>query len=371
VTAQSDDRLFYGHNWEDSNTEVAALDIGPADRVIAIAGGGCTVLTLLAQGPQRLHAVDRSAAQIHLLLLKLAAVCQLPPGQAVGFLGGIEADGRLPTLESLAPRLGADTACFWMGRGEQIRRGIVSQGRVERYFRFIGRLLRLAHSRRRIEELFQQPTLEAQRSFYRDHWNTAGWRALFLLAHKRILDRVLDPSFYRYVDGRHLSRDLLGRAERCMTELPLQANYFLSWILRGRYCDDEPGRPAYLGSALGAALQQHENRLQTYHADIRTFLRTMPDSSADKFYLSNVSEWLHDNELGPFFAEVGRVARDGATVCYRALIADRPLPNSVQTSFEEDRARSAQLAARDRAFINVGFHVLTVRKGRSANARSR
>ena len=59
----------------------------------------------------------------------------------------------------------------------------------------------------------------------------------------------------------------------------------------------------------------------------------MPDSGVDKFYLSNVSEWLPDEELGPFFEEVGRVARDGATVCYRALIADRRLPASVETLF--------------------------------------
>jgi hypothetical protein len=62
---------------------------------------------------------------------------------------------------------------------------------------------------------------------------------------------------------------------------------------------------------------------------------------------------------------VARVAREGATVCYRALMADRPLPASVRSLFAENPAESADYAARDRAFINVAFHVLTVRKGRS------
>jgi S-adenosylmethionine-diacylglycerol 3-amino-3-carboxypropyl transferase len=370
MTDSSLDRLLYGQNWEDSAVEVAALNIGPTDRVIAVAGAGCTALTLLAQGPQRLHAVDRNAAQLHLLQLKLAAVCQLPPGQAAAFLGGVEADQRLATFEALAPSLGEDTAHFWSQRSEQIERGVISQGRVERYFGFIRRLLRLAHSRRRIEEVFEQATLEAQQSFYRDHWDSVGWRALFLLAHKRILDRVLDPAFYQYVDGRGLSRDLRERAERCMTTLPIQSNYFLSWILRGRYGHDELGRPAYLGTAAAVALQKHQSRLQTYRTDIRAFLRTMPDSSGDKFYLSNVCEWLPDGELGPFFEEVGRVARDGATVCYRALMADRPLPASVEMLFDENRAHSAELAGRDRAFLNVGFHVATVRKRGCIDARA-
>jgi S-adenosylmethionine-diacylglycerol 3-amino-3-carboxypropyl transferase len=356
------DRLVYGQNWEDSAVEIAALDIQPTDHVIAVAGAGCTVLALLARGPQCVHAVDRNAAQLHLLLLKLAAVCELGPEGAAAFLGGAEADQRRATFAALAPSLPEDTARFWGQHSEQIERGVISQGRVERYFGFLRRLLRLVHSRRRIEEVFEQATLEAQQSFYRDHWDTAGWRALFLLAHKKILDRVLDPSFYQYVDARGLSRDLRERAERCMTTLPIRSNYFLSWILRGRYCRDEPGRPAYLGSAAAAALKEHRSKLRTYTIDLQAFLRTMPDSSGDKFYLSNVGEWLPDEELGPFFAEVGRVARDGATVCYRALMADRPLPASVERLVDENRARSAALAASDRAFINAGFHVVTVRK---------
>jgi S-adenosylmethionine-diacylglycerol 3-amino-3-carboxypropyl transferase len=362
MTASSEDRLLYGQNWEDSAVEVAALNIQPTDRVIAIAGAGCTALTLLAQGPQCLHAVDRNAAQMHLMQLKLAAVCELRPGQAAPFLGGVVGDQRLATFESLLPNLGEDTAQFWNRRREQIERGVISQGRIEQYFSLLRRLLRLVHSRRRVEEAFAQPSLEAQKSFYRDHWNSAGWRALFSLAHKRILDRVLDPAFYQYVDGSGLSRDLRARAERCMTTLPIRSNYFLSWILRGHYADDEVGRPAYLGAAAASALQEHRPRLQSHHTDIRTFLRTMPDSSGDKFYLSNVCEWMPDEEMGPFFAEVCRVARDGATVCYRALIADRPRPSSVERLFDEDRAHSAELAARDRAFLNVGFHVMKVTK---------
>jgi S-adenosylmethionine-diacylglycerol 3-amino-3-carboxypropyl transferase len=362
------DQLLYGQNWEDSALEIAALDIRSSDRVIAVAGAGCTTLALLAQGPQSLHAVDRNLAQLHLLRLKLAAVCHLPPGQAAGFLGGVPADQRLAALNALSPKLERDTASFWEKRGEQIAQGVISQGRVERFFWLIRRLLRLVHSRRRIEQAFEQVTLDAQRRFYNEHWDTAGWRALFLRAHKRILDRVLDPAFYQYVDGRGLSRDLRDRAERCMTTLPIRSNYFLSWILRGYYGDEDAERPYYLGAGAAVALQQHQGALQTHCGDLRAFLRAMPDSSGDKFYLSNVCEWLPDEELGPFFEEVGRVARDGATVCYRALMVDRSRPASVESLFSEDRALSAKAATRDRAFINVGFHCLTVRKGGAAHA---
>jgi S-adenosylmethionine-diacylglycerol 3-amino-3-carboxypropyl transferase len=363
------DRLLYGQNWEDSALEINALDIRPSDRVVAVAGAGCTTLALLAHGPHSLHAVDRNLAQLQLLRLKLAAVCHLRPGQAAGFLGGVPADQRLAVLNTLSPMLDRDTASFWQQRSDQITRGVISQGRVERFFGLVRHLLRLVHSRRRIEQAFEQATLDAQRRFYAERWDTAGWRALFLLAHKRILDRVLDPAFYQYVDGRGLSHALRERAERCMTTLPIGSNYFLSWIFRGHYGDEGAGRPYYLSAPAAVALQQHQARLQTHCTDLRAFLRAMPDSSVDKFYLSNVCEWLRDEEFGPFLQEVGRVARDGATVCYRALMVDRSRPASVESLFSEDRVLSAQASARDRAFINVGFHRLTVRKGGAAHAR--
>jgi S-adenosylmethionine-diacylglycerol 3-amino-3-carboxypropyl transferase len=358
----TDDRLMYAQNWEDPCLELAALDIHSDDEVIAIAGAGCTVLSLLAKGPRRLHAVDRSAAQIHLLHLKLAAARCLPGRRATEFLGGVPGNHRLETFDSLQDSLPAQTGLFWNGRREQIRRGVISQGRIERYFAFLRRLLRLVHSQRRIDELFTQPTIDAQRRFFRDRWDTAGWRGVFLLAHKWILDRALDPSFYRFVDARDLPHELRQRAARCLTEVPTRNNYFLSWILRGRYPEDAEGRPPYLRCAAARALEQYAYRLDTHHTDIRVFLRSRSDSSCDKFYLSNVSEWLREDDVATFFEEIIRVARDGATVCYRALMLDRPLPATLAGRLVEDPARSAQLAASDRAFVNAGFHVVTVRK---------
>jgi S-adenosylmethionine-diacylglycerol 3-amino-3-carboxypropyl transferase len=356
----TDDRLMYAQNWEDSQLERSALAIGAEDRVIAIAGGGETVMTLLAEGPRRLQAVDRNPAQVQLLLLKLAVALQLPGDRASAFLGGSETNDRLATFDALD--LPAETERFWRGRPEQIRKGVISQGRIERYFAVLRWLLRLVHSRRRIDQLFEQPTLEAQQRFFRDTWDTPGWRRIFLLTHKRVLDRALDPSFYRYVEGRNLPEEMRKRAEWALTQLPIANNYFLSWIFRGRYPAGADKGPPFLQPATAAALKRNAGRLETHLADVRDFLRAQPDSSCDKFYLSNVGEWLGEDDVTPFFEEVIRVARNGAVVCYRALMVDRPLPPGVARFLEEDHARSAGLGRSDRAFVNAAFHVVTVRK---------
>jgi S-adenosylmethionine-diacylglycerol 3-amino-3-carboxypropyl transferase len=297
-----------------------------------------------------------------MLRLKLAAAMQLPAWKATGFLGGLPANDRVATLASLNAALPGETARFWNDRLRQVKSGVLAHGRIERYFAVLRWVLGWVHSRSRIDALFEQPTLKSQRSYYRDRWDTRGWRRLFLLAHKRILDRALDPSFYRHVEARNLPEELRERAERCMTVLPLADNYFLSWILRGRYPGGSTARPPYLLPGARKSLLRSVGGLETHHADIREFLRSRPDSSCDKFYLSNVAEWLPEEEVAAFFEEVIRVARDGAVVCYRALMVDRPLPAALADRLQEDAARSAALSAGDRAFVNAGFHVVTVRK---------
>ena len=355
-------QLIYAQNWEDADLERTALAIGPADEVIAVTGGGCTVLSLLADGPRRLRAVDCNPAQLELLRLKLAAATTLSHEDASAFLGGTPAHHRLATFESLRHWMPPQTYAFWSARKHDVERGVISRGRIEKYFAALRMLVPLVHSRRTIEALFTPRSLDEQAHFYRQRWDTPGWRRIFLLTHKRILDRVLNPSFYRYVNPGDLSLALRNRAEQCMTRLPMATNYFLSWILRGRYPDDPAGRPPYLHPSAGDALRRHQGRLRVCHSDLRDLLDSLPESSCDKFSLSNVGEWLSDAERAPFFESVIRVARDGAVVCQRALMADRPLPESVAGRLVEDPARSRALAGRDRAFVNAGFHLFTVRK---------
>ena len=84
--------LLYGQNWEDSAIEVAALKVGPDDRVIAVGGAGygiqpaCTTTSAAVRGRPKYSAVAS-------LRLKLAAVCRLRPGEATAFLGGTEDHG--------------------------------------------------------------------------------------------------------------------------------------------------------------------------------------------------------------------------------------------------------------------------------------
>ena len=74
--------LVYPQIWEDPEVDMEALAIMPDCHVVAIASGGCNVLSYLLADPARITAVDLARAHVALNRLKLVAVRQLPTWQS-------------------------------------------------------------------------------------------------------------------------------------------------------------------------------------------------------------------------------------------------------------------------------------------------
>ena len=70
--------LVYPQIWEDPEIDMKALAIRPDDRIVAIASGGCNILSYLTADPARVTAVDLNHAHVALTRLKLAAARELP-----------------------------------------------------------------------------------------------------------------------------------------------------------------------------------------------------------------------------------------------------------------------------------------------------
>src|SRR5690242_2872088 len=67
------DRVLYGQVWEDADVLVDALEVRPGHVCLSIASAGDNVLALASQRPSRIIAVDRDAAQLFCLELRIAA----------------------------------------------------------------------------------------------------------------------------------------------------------------------------------------------------------------------------------------------------------------------------------------------------------
>src|ERR1700712_1303956 len=240
--------LLFGMNWEDPESDRRALSIQPGETVTTISSGGCNTLTLLLENPGKIYAVDINPSQSYLLELKRAAIRHLDHDELRGFLGLNPSPGRLQTFERLQGDLSEAALAYWVSKSDAIRCGVIHAGKYESFIGLFIHLLRVLQGKKRIDGFFQCTSLEEQKAYFDERWNTFQWRLLFrLMINKRMLaKRGLTADYFKFDDGASSFADSFFRRTRnAMREIPLASNYFLAQYLRGSYLSEE-AVPAYL-----------------------------------------------------------------------------------------------------------------------------
>jgi len=341
--------LLFGMSWEDPESDRAALRIRPGEHLLTISSGGCNTLTFLLDDPQRIYAIDINASQSHLLALKCAAIRAFDAQELSAFLGLQPCTHRIDMFESIADQLSSEAATYWRARRAAIADGVVQQGRFERFLRRFRSFLRLIQGRKRVERLFESRSIEEQRRFFDESWNTAQWRLLFRLAfNKRMLaKRGLVTDYFRFDDGSaSFSESFAKRAERAMCDLPIASNYFLAQYLLGRYLSPD-AMPEYLKPASLPIVRERLDRIEIITADAKQWLAEKPEASIDAFSLSNICELMNADDTYATFAQVARTARAGARIVFRNLMVPREVPAELATRI---RLRT-ELRQQDRSFV--------------------
>jgi S-adenosylmethionine-diacylglycerol 3-amino-3-carboxypropyl transferase len=232
--------------------------------------------------------------------------------------------------------------------------------------RFIGHLVRVlegcVHPGTRIGRLLACTTLEEQRVFYARVWNTWRWRAFFrVLLSRRSFDRVYDQAALRHARSSSFSEHFRSLAEHALTQLPVANNYFLHQMLTGTYpAAVAGGVPPYLSASGAAALVAGLSSLSIVDGTFTEYLRSCPDRSITGFALSNICEWLLPWEIDELFAEVARVARPGARLCFRNFVGWTTVPARWRGLVVEDREYGERLIVHDRSLVQRRFVVCRV-----------
>jgi S-adenosylmethionine:diacylglycerol 3-amino-3-carboxypropyl transferase len=219
--------------------------------------------------------------------------------------------------------------------------------------------LRVVIGRRRLEQLF---TLDpgSQRDYFEREWNTPGWRMLVRLGCSRwMLGNRLDPSWFEHGDGpSSFGRHFTALAAHAVGHLPARTNYFLAGMLLGQYLD-EVEVPDYLRPENFETIRQRLDRLQPVTADVGEALSALPARSVDCLALSNVFEYGPVELFARAMREVARVARPGARLSLRNLLAARLVSDDM--AFAVDGSLSERLRGADRGFIYSRFQAATLR----------
>jgi S-adenosylmethionine-diacylglycerol 3-amino-3-carboxypropyl transferase len=367
--------LVYPQIWEDPEVDLEALDLSPHSRMIAIASGGCNVLSYLIAGPKQIVAVDLNRAHVALTRLKLAAVRHLPSHDAFyRFFGDADETANVTAYRRfIRPHLDPETRRYWDGRGIGGRRRITMFSRDLYRHGLLGYFIGVSHFVARCygvdpRQMIETRSLEEQRSFFEQRlaplfdkrlitWATSKKVSLYGLG--------IPPAQYEALAsaaGGDMAAVLKQRLERLVCGFPLGENYF-AWQAFGRgYSSGASGPlPPYLRAHRFDTVSRHADRVQVHNRSFTEHLRTEADGSLDGYVLLDAQDWMTDAQLNELWSEITRTARPGARVVFRTAAEPSLLPGRVEDnlhgrwSYEE--TRSKQLGERDRSAIYGGFHL--------------
>jgi S-adenosylmethionine-diacylglycerol 3-amino-3-carboxypropyl transferase len=368
--------LVYPQIWEDPEVDMAALALTPDCHVVAIASGGCNVLSYLVADPGRITAVDLVRAHVALNQLKLAAVRHLPSWQAFyRFFGEADDAANIAAYwRFLAPHLDGETRAYWEGRGVAgLGRRRVSMF-ARNFYRcgLLGHSIGLGHLIARIygidlTGLLRTGSLAEQRAFYETalaplfdkplvRWATARQVSLYGLG--------IPPAQYAALGAGapDMAQVLRDRLRRLSCEFSVADNYF-AWQAFGRaYAERATGPlPPYLERAHFDVIRARADRVEVLNRSFTDYLKSRPDRSLDRYVLLDAQDWMSDAQLNDLWREITRTARPGARVIFRTAAAPSLLPgrlhDALLAQWHYEAEQSREFTARDRSAIYGGFHL--------------
>lgn len=358
------ERILFSTSWEDPAMDLEAFKIRQdQDVILSITSGGDKILCLLVERPKKIIALDMSSTQTALLELKMAGIRGLDHGAYLELLG-VRPSKRIRELyASVRGLLSPEGAGYWDTYQRILEKGVLTQGRFEKYFSLFRLFLKWLEGNRRIRTFFTFDRLEDQRDFYFREWNSTPWKLFFKVFFSRpVLGALgLDKEFFKYVEEKDFARNFYAKAQHAFTDLPLRTNYFMAQILLGRYLNEEEV-PAYLKKENFEILRENLSRIEIRLDEAERFFSTLPDNCIDKFDFTNIFEWIDEATFERMLREAVRVATPGAVMTYRNTLVPRSHPPSLDHVIESDRALAKRLHFEDRSFFYSNFVVERVRK---------
>lgn len=348
------DGIRYAQCWEDADVLVEGLDVQPGDTCLSIASAGDNALALLTRDPERVVAIDMSAAQLACLALRVAAYRQLEHDELLELIGSHPSDRRAALYNRCRTALEEQPRRFWDAHPELIERGIGTVGQFEQYFRIFRRwVLPWIQSDERIRQLLEGGNPEERRRFYDEAWDHWRWRAVFRVFFSRFVMSRLgrEPEFFEHVEGRVADR-LLDRARYAFTELDPSDNPYLQWILTGRH---RTARPLALRREHVETIRARLDRLTWVHASLEDYLERQDANAIDRFNLSDVFEYVSEPDYHAMLDQLARVGRPGGRLAYWNLFVPRSRPEAMADRLVPRSERADDLHAQDRAFFYGDF----------------
>ena len=346
--------IRYAQCWEDADILMEGLAIRPGDSCLSIASAGDNSLAMLAKGAGRVIALDLNPAQLACLELRVAAYRVLSHPELLELIGSRPSTRRGDLYLRCRTLLGRETGAFWDAHRGEVEDGIGGAGKFERYFAlFRRRIMPMVHSRATIRRLLLGGDPATRESFYCNEWDTWRWRLLFRAFFSRfVMGRMgRDPSFFRYVEGSVADR-ILSRTRHALTFLDPADNPYLQWILTGQHAG---ALPFALRPENFEAIRANLDRLEWHCLPLEAFLEQEGESSVDRFNLSDIFEYMSEENHLRVLERLHRAGRRGGRLAYWNMLAPRSRPECMADRLRPLESEAQRLFLEDKAFFYSAF----------------
>jgi S-adenosylmethionine-diacylglycerol 3-amino-3-carboxypropyl transferase len=371
--------LVYPQIWEDPIVDMEALDIKPDDHIVAIASGGCNVMSYLTANPARITAIDLNGAHVALNRLKQCAARQLPDYEAFRrFFAEANSRANVEAYDRwIKPHLDAESRAYWESRTIRGRR------RIERFangfYRYgllgcfigAGHLFARAHGRD-LRRMLEARDIEEQRRLFEAEvsplFETKALR--WLAGHPATLYGLgIPPAQYKALAADAeggIVEALHERLRRLACDFDLASNYFAQQAFgRGYGAPVGSATPPYLEADAFDRVRARVDRVETKHMSMGDFLDDCADASLDGYVLLDAQDWMNDADLTALWRKITRTARPGARVIFRTAADERllpgRLPEEILARWDYNEARCRDFNRRDRSSIYGAFHLYTLK----------
>jgi len=348
--------IRYANCWEDADVLLKGLDVKKGGRILSIGSAGDNSFSLLTTDPEMVMAIDISEVQLFLIELKKVAFLYLEYEEVLAFLGFRKSEKRLSLFHKIKSKLSPSARRYWEEHRKQIKKGIIFQGKFEKYFKFFRtKVLPFIHTKKTVNRLLEDKTEEEQQQFYEDKWNNLQWKGLFkLFFSRKVMGKYgRDKAFMNEVEG-SVSTFILEKTIEHLKSEKSQDNYFLHFILKGNFGE---GLPHYLRPENFSIIRERLDRLKLF----KGYAQDAFDTGIDFNYLnlSNIFEYMDDPSFEAVAQNIAQNTQKGTKIAYWNLMVSRFLAKTFDHDFEANTPLSKELAAIDKGFFYQNFLVDT------------
>ena len=353
--------LAFAETAESLHLNLKALQVGRGDRVVGVTSSGDLLLTLLAAGPQSVIGFDANNAQTVLAHLKAAAISTLSVENYLHFMGLVEADpqARVATFNRISRSMPSFARRDMLHKQKLVEEGILNQGMTHLIIQALRAALARVMSAHSLKLFLGNCGTNEDRS-KRLHQLTQKWSIRYLL---QPLLRAAAPRL-KWLFFPHRFCRISSRPDEII------ADFFTTF--RNLLVHGVRANPVLCRSAVGhihpewwqhlyndlifQQIRDNLSRLSLDTADILSGFKRIADGWATRVYLSNVADYLSEEQLQALVHEVKRATVPGARIVYCSMY-DQDLLSTLGPQIPENELRALQDS--DNVFI---YPIIMVRK---------